>query len=394
MAVHKTPGMYVEETGVLSPSVVEVKSAVPAFIGYSEKAVKINDDDLVFIPLQISSLAEYENFYGKATNQQQFVLYYSLQLFYANGGGVCYIVSIGKYNEIADKNNFIRGLDEIKKEDGPTLLLFPDAVHLPGNDLYDVQKAALQQCTDLENRFCIVDLKYADTQTAHSAVVDEFRNNIGINNLQYGAAYTPHLKIQSGGIDIILPPSGAVAGVYCLVDTTRGVWKAPANVSLNNVMNVVYAINNAEQDKLNVDVNDGKSINAIRRFTGKGILVWGARTLKGNDNEWRYVPVRRFFNMVKESIKKSTRSFVFEANDANTWIKVQGVIENYLTIKWREGALQGSRPEHAFFVNVGLNKTMTALDILQGKMIVEVGMAPLRPAEFIMLRFTYKMATS
>ena len=145
---------------------------------------------------------------------------------------------------------------------------------------------------------------------------------------------------------------------------------------------------------MNVDATAGKSVNAIRAFVGKGTLVWGARTLAGNDNEWRYVNVRRFFNFVEESVKKATEQFVFEPNDANTWVRVQAMIENFLTVLWRQGALQGVKPEHAFYVAVGLGKTMTALDILEGRMIVEIGMAAVRPAEFIILRFSHKMAES
>lgn len=192
----------------------------------------------------------------------------------------------------------------------------------------------------------------------------------------------------------ILPPSGAVAGIYARVDSARGVWKAPANESLNSVLEPVDHITAEEQSNINVDAVAGKSINAIRVFTGKGTLIWGARTLAGNDNEWRYVSVRRFFNMVEESCKKSTEVFVFESNDANTWVKVQGMIENFLTTLWRQGALQGAKPEHAFYVAVGLGKTMTALDILEGRMIVEIGMAVVRPAEFIILRFSHMMAES
>lgn len=191
-----------------------------------------------------------------------------------------------------------------------------------------------------------------------------------------------------------IPPSGAVAGIYARVDNARGVWKAPANESINSISGPVEQITHEEQSSLNVDAVAGKSINAIRAFTGKGTLIWGARTLAGNDNEWRYINVRRFFNMVEESSKKSTEVFVFEPNDANTWVKVQGMLENFLTTLWRQGALQGAKPEHAFYVAVGLGKTMTALDILEGRMIVEIGMAVVRPAEFILLRFSHKMAES
>ncbi|GAA4400429.1 hypothetical protein GCM10023187_13620 [Nibrella viscosa] len=191
----------------------------------------------------------------------------------------------------------------------------------------------------------------------------------------------------------LVPPSGAVVGVYAGVDRTRGVWKAPANVSLNAVVGPAVRIEDREQGDLNVH-GTGKSVNVIRAFTGKGILIWGARTLAGNDNEWRYVPVRRFFTFAEESIKKATEPFVFEPNDANTWVRVKAMIENFLTLQWRAGALAGARPEQAFYVKVGLNETMTALDVLEGRMIVEIGMAAVRPAEFIVLRFSHKMQES
>jgi len=191
-----------------------------------------------------------------------------------------------------------------------------------------------------------------------------------------------------------VPSSGAVAGIYARVDAARGVWKAPANESINSVIGPVYAINNDEQADLNVDPIAGKSINAIRAFTGKGVLVWGARTLAGNDNDWRYISVRRFMVMVEQSCKNAAGGFVFEANDANTWAKVQGMLENFLTLQWRAGALQGAKASDAFFVSVGLNKTMSALDILEGRMIVEIGMAVVHPAEFIILRFSQLMAQS
>lgn len=149
-------------------------------------------------------------------------------------------------------------------------------------------------------------------------------------------------------------------------------------------------ITHEQQEDLNIHTS-GKSINAIRPFAGKGILVWGARTLAGNDNEWRYIPVRRFFNMAEESIKKATEQFVFEPNDKNTWVKVRAMIENFLTLQWRAGALSGAKPEQAFFVRVGLGETMTAQDILEGRMNIEIGMAVVRPAEFIILKFSHKM---
>lgn len=188
-----------------------------------------------------------------------------------------------------------------------------------------------------------------------------------------------------------LPPGGIMAGIYSRVDENRGVWKAPANVPVSGVVGPAVKITDKDQEDLNIDATAGKSINAIRAFTGKGTIVWGARTLAGNDNEWRYVPVRRFFNMVEESIKKSTMWAVFEPNDANLWVKLRAMIENYLTTLWRAGALAGATAEAAFFVKVGLNETMDNIDILEGRLNIEIGLAAVRPAEFIILKFSHKM---
>jgi phage tail sheath protein FI len=183
-----------------------------------------------------------------------------------------------------------------------------------------------------------------------------------------------------------VPPSGAIAGIYAQTDATRGVWKAPANVSINGIIGLTREINDFDQEPMNIH-ETGKSINAIRKFTGKGFLVWGARTLDGNSNDWRYINVRRLANMIEESAKKACMRYVFEPNVSQTWINVKGMIENYLTSIWNDGALAGAKPEHAFFVAVGINQTMTAQDILEGRLIVKIGYAPSRPAEFIILEF-------
>lgn len=189
------------------------------------------------------------------------------------------------------------------------------------------------------------------------------------------------------------PPSGGVAGVYARVDAARGVWKAPANESLVSVLGPSARYTQSELANLNVSTN-GKSINAIRAFTGKGTLIFGARTLAGNSGEDRYVNVRRLLIFLEESIKKACESFVFEPNDANTWRRVQGMIENFLNLQWRAGALQGARPEDAYRVAIGLGRTMTADDVINGRMYVDISLAPVRPAEFIILRFSQQQAQS
>ena len=188
-----------------------------------------------------------------------------------------------------------------------------------------------------------------------------------------------------------ITPSGAVLGAIVSTDANFGVWKAPANISLAAVKDVKEALSSADQEDLNVDADTGKNINCIRKFFGKGIIVWGARTLDGFSDEWRYIPVRRLFNYVEESVQKSTMWAVFEPNDENTWVKVKCQIANFLTNIWRQGALVGATPKDAFFVNVGVPTTMTADDVNNGRMIVEVGIAASRPAEFITMVFSHKM---
>jgi hypothetical protein len=190
-------------------------------------------------------------------------------------------------------------------------------------------------------------------------------------------------------VTIELSPSAAIAGVYASVDRDRGVWKAPANVALSGIIQPAVLLNDDDQSGLNVDATSGKSINVIRQFSGKGNLVWGARTLAGNDNEWRYVNVRRLFNFAEESIKKAIEQVVFEPNDRQTWNRVRTMIGNFLSNLWRDGGLVGATTEQAFRIDVGLGETMTEQDVLEGRMIVRVSMAASRPAEFITLEFSH-----
>ncbi|MEM9214357.1 MAG: phage tail sheath C-terminal domain-containing protein [Cyanobacteria bacterium P01_F01_bin.150] len=443
MPTYKTPNVYIEEISTFPPSVAEVSTAIPAFIGNTEKAVR-REEDLTLKPTRISSILDYETLFGGAeptaldisTDDEgqvqpftppevNFLMYYALRMYFDNGGGSCYIVSVGSYDAPATADAFREGLDALKKEDEPTLILLTDAIkQLDDIDYIQLCQQVLLQCNQLGDRFGIFDVK--DEENG----VETFRQGIGIESLKYGAAYYPYLQtslpyyytdqsVTLAGVAleddsiknqqtelynkikaevdkkrVVLPPSAAVAGAYAKVDRDRGVWKAPANVSLASVIGPTLKITNEEQEDLNVDPTAGKSINAIRSFTGKGTLIWGARTLAGNDNEWRYVPVRRLFNLVEESLQKATAFVVFESNNAITWLKVKTMVETYLESLWRKGALAGSTPEQAFFVNVGLGKSMTNQDILEGRLIVEIGLAAVRPAEFVILKFSHKLQES
>ncbi len=388
--------------------------------------------------------------YSATATPSNYILYHCMSLYFANGGGPCHVVSVGSDSDpvIAGDGStsgiaggLTGGITAIEKVDEPTLLVFPEATKLATQAEYgSVVVKALDLCNKVQDRFTIADFKGDITD---SASILSYRTELGMNYLKYGASYGPELKTtlnhgydnttvtvthtNSGGtappapafngmaIDTIntsnpsvyrsiiaeiskiyldLPASPAVAGAYAKVDGDRGVWKAPANVSLTTVLGPTVKVTNEMQDNLNVDPSTGKSINVIRTFTGKGTLIWGARTLAGNDNEWRYVPVRRLYIFIEESIKKATEFVVFEPNNKLTWVRTKAMIENFLTGLWRDGALAGAKPEHAFFVKVGLGETMTAQDILEGRMNIEIGLAAVRPAEFIILKFSHKLQES
>ncbi|WP_299625671.1 phage tail sheath C-terminal domain-containing protein [uncultured Tenacibaculum sp.] len=188
----------------------------------------------------------------------------------------------------------------------------------------------------------------------------------------------------------LMTPSAAMAGIYTTVDNNEGVWIAPANVGVQGVVSPAIKIDLKAQEDLNMPL-DGKSVCAIRSFPGKGVLVWGARTLDGNSNDWRYINVRRTLIYIEQSVKEAASAYVFAPNDAKTWVSVKSMISNFLLGLWNQGGLVGTKPADAFSVTVGLGSTMTPDDILNGRMIVAVKVAVSHPAEFIEITFQQEM---
>lgn len=521
MGTMKTPGVYIVEKNAFPNSVVEVATAVPVFIGYTDKAID-GTTSLLNKPKRITSMGEFHNYFGMApvlkfkiedgvaeaetgeeilnvkvtaskayhiTLPPFYNLYYNMLLFYANGGGACYVVSVGKYSDSGGPQlkDLKDGIIPLLKEQEPTMLVIPEAVNLSQEDCSALQQEMLKHCGyEMKNRFAILDIWSGRSLEKDS--VKNFRENVGGNFLAFGAAYFPWVQCsvvslqdlsyeniagwdawvaavaekmdgndrKEGSLKILigrfsedlagevedgkdeegkpvmrprtdtekamlrvslhaallqnwmeyrvlmeairerlnlLPPSAAMAGIYTMVDNTRGVWKAPANVSVAGVVIPSTNITNGEQEDLNVPMN-GKAINAIRFFVGDGIKVWGARTLDGNSLDWRYINVRRTMIFLEESVKNAARAYVFEPNEANTWMNIKSMIENFLRGVWKRGGLAGASPESAFSVHVGLGDTMTPEDILEGILRVTVLVAISRPAEFIEITFQQQMQES
>ncbi len=523
----KTPGVYIEERDGFGNSVIHVATAVPAFIGYTPQA-SYQDKSYLNKPQKITSLAEFAAFYmlpnpdppadpARQYNPQYYLvedktqrgsgsnlvindkhyavvpdpntiyyLYNSVRLFYENGGGVAYIVSVGPYGppsgragipgqQIVNPNVSLSelkaGLELLKKETEPTMYIIPEATLLNVEDNATLMQSMLLQAQEMQTAVCIFDIIGGrDPDPVHyTDDIETFRKNTGSTGLKYGVSYYPFVETMimnaaeldytnlfGGDVALlepllnppdnpnpktgsileaiksipgkgvtgaptplatrqyhfaltkasqtyetimkyvlseanVLPPSGAMAGIYTVNDNTYGVWRAPANVGMAGVVGLPIRLSDSQQVGLNVDADSGKSVNAIRFFNGLGIRVWGARTLDGNSQDWRYVPVTRTLIFLEQTVKNAAKAYVFQPNDGNTWAGVQSMISSFLTSIWKEGGLQGAQASDAFQVQVGLGSTMTGEDILNGLMRVSVKVALIRPGEFIVITFEQEM---
>ncbi len=522
--VRKTPGVYTTEENAFPNSVVAVETAVPAFIGYTPQA-EYEGVSYTNKATKITSMAEFQAIYtlpepaAPADPPQQYTphyylvaqesmpdkgdhmtiegtyysilpdpstiyyLYNSIRLFYENGGGDAYIVSVGGYDSQSNKSlanagdqivnpnvsldALKAGLALLKNEQAPTLYICPEATLLNVADNGTLMQLMLLQANEMQTAECIFDIIGGrdPDPILYTQDIQTFRDNTGSEGLMYGVSYYPFVDttiMQSGDIDYtnffggdvkqlepllnpstnpnadaatilgqienppsdplsvsqynaalisasptyalmvnhalsqsnILPPSGGMAGVYTTNDNNMGVWQAPANVSIVGVADLSIKLSDSQQENLNIDVVSGKSINAIRYFNGQGILVWGARTLDGNSQDWRYISVRRTMTMLEQSCKLAARAYMFESNAANTWAAVKSMISSFLNSVWSDGGLQGASAADAFSVDIGLGTTMTSEDILNGIMRVSVKVAPVHPAEFIVISFEQEMVQS
>ncbi len=255
-------------------------------------------------------------------------------------------------------------------------------IAVPGVTDLDVQLSLVAHCENLGSRFAVLDIP------REKKTVADVQTHRNIFDTSYAAMYNPWLQVFDPleKRNILIPPSGSVMGIYARVDTNRGVHKAPANEVVRACTGLDCQYNKGEQDILNPI-----GVNLIRSFTGEGIRVWGARTSSSN-SIWKYINVRRLFIFIEESIKRNTNWVVFEPNDENLWSRVQRTIENFLETTWRNGALMGSTSGEAYFVKVD-RTTMSQDDIDNGRLICVIGVAPVKPAEFVIFRITQKTSS-
>lgn len=379
MAVsYKTPGVYVEEVSSGSRPISAVGTSTAGFIGVApdnnanlNKAVRINN---------------WQHFIKEFTKDEKNIKVTDLAAgvygFFQNGGSTCYVINIGKDGSIAGEGNGKSGIDLFNVIDDIAI------VAAPGYSSIEDYEVLLSHCEKLEDRFAILDcpkgIDDVNKLSSPGSLTGKKGNVRARESVDgYGAYYFPWIYSQNvfnPKENILIPPSGHLAGVYARVDTARGVHKTPANESIRGALDLEYKIGAGENGDLNIS-----SVNCLRFFSDSGIKIWGGRTLAAADSPWRYISVRRLFNMIEESIQKSTRWVVFEPNDKTLWNSIKRDIGAFLTLLWRQGAIVGSKPEEAFYVKCDEEiNTQEVID--QGQVITEIGIAPVKPAEFVIFR--------
>jgi uncharacterized protein len=390
LSTYQAPGIYIEEISSGARPIQAVGTSTAGFVG-------VAPDPKAFVN-EARAINNWSQFVKEFTVEGSVstALSHAVSGFFLNGGHRCYVVNVGPGAPVSGGKDRT-GLDVLEAIDEIAI------VAIPGFTDAGSYEAALTHCENRKDRFAILDAPdpvrdidrliqvatvpvppEADegkAKTPEPAGVGGLRPRISQGG--YGAFYFPWIVIRdplSPKNLVTAPPSGHMAGVYARTDAIRGVHKAPANEAIRGALNITYRMTSDEQGELNQN-----GVNCIRLFPRDGILVWGARTVAEGASPWRYVSVRRLFIMIEESISRSTGWVVFEPNDASLWKSIRRDVSAFLHLVWRDGALMGATPEEAFFVKCD-SETNPPEVIDAGQVVILVGIAPVKPAEFVIFR--------
>ncbi len=387
MPTYMTPGIYMEEISGGTRSITAVSSSTAALLGVAPAEGKHLNE-----PVAISNWSQFvREFVEKDSPSTD--LARAVFGFFNNGGSRCYVLNVGKGNPIAGDERRREGISALETVDEARIIAAPGYTDISSYE------TLISHCEKMKNRFAILDAPFQvdnldalkKVGTVKATVIGDDENEkkalsadaLRPRETDCAALYFPWITARdplSNGMIVKTPVSGHLAGIYARTDATRGVHKAPANEQIRGALDLCYKVTREEQGGLNA-----AGINCIRFFPDAGIRVWGARTLAAESSEWRYISVRRLFNMIEESIERGTSWIVFESNDPRTWKSIERDIRAFLTLVWRDGALKGNTPEQAFFVKCD-EETNPPEVIDAGRLITEIGIAPVKPAEFIIFR--------
>lgn len=391
-------GRSVTVEGVsLGPQAIEqLGTSTAAFIGTAPTGP-------VLTPTLVTSWNEYKALFGNFDST--YFLSGAVYAYFQNGGKRAYIVRVApaaapspaassapllkprivsqneylaSVNKAIPVMNYASALAALEKVHGISL------VAIPGQTDLSAQTALIRHCEKMLYRFAILDSNYPAGDSGGTSVQEQ------INKLSsakgYAALYYPWINIQDpvSGKPVCIPPSGAIAGLYVRNDIERGVQQTPSNITVNGVLSLERNITQNEQDQF-----DLSGINVIRYFSGRGYLVWGSKTLS-KDSVWKIINVRRLCMNMEESISKGTEWTVFEPYNEALWARMTSVVDNFLERMWANSALQGDRPEKAYFVKCN-RTTMTQSDINNGQLICQIGIAAAKPGDFVIIRVSHQI---
>lgn len=364
------PGVFVEEVSFRLRPIEGGNTAVTCFFGHIG-----GHDAPLQTPVFITSMAEFVRVFCDRINHGGDPFAAALRGFFDNGGAKVYVVRLNddRVGVTSTDLDLIGDLSDINLIAAPSI---SDAAS---------HEAMITHCEGRHDRFAVLD---SAPDAGSIGILTTLAANGGARprNADWGVAavYTPWIDVANvtDGSQMRIGPSGHICGMFARSDVERGVAKSIGNTTVRGVLGLAETYTDADMGELNQ-----AHVNPLRILPNRGPVVWGARTLAGNDGEYKYVPVRRFLNFVTDSIGNGTRWAVFEPNDEALWSAVQQSITQFLGLQWRAGALAGAKASDAFFVELG-QATMTQADIDSGRLIVQIGIAPVRPAEFIVLRIT------
>lgn len=387
MPEYLTPGVYIDELPRRSRPIEPVGTTVAGFVGPAPTGPVDGE------PALLTSLADFERVYGDnrplvwdgvpRTNY----LWHAARAFFAEGGRELYVARVFRPAAADDAGiaggndgrrpgaaDYARALDAFEAVDDIAIVAAPGATDPFDDVARAIQGLLLAHAERMRFRFAVLD-------SGPGMTIAEVRQQRRDIDSAHGALYYPWVRVMDpiSHEPIHLPPSGFVAGIYVRNDIERGVSGAPANAVVNLAAGFEQALTTSQQDVLNPE-----GINCFRVFEGRGYRLWGARTVS-SDPEWRYVNVRRYLSYLERSIARGIQWVAFEPNGEPLWTGVRRAVEDFLFREWRNGALVGDRPDRAFFVRCD-RATVTQADIDSGRLVCEVGVAVLRPAEFMILR--------
>lgn len=382
-ADYNTPGVYRKEIFIRPET--PFQTGVPAFVGFADAAETADGSAPARQPVK---LFRKEEFAAKFKTPDDGYLAEAVKGFFGNGGTSCYVVPADTVTTKKEEA-LTNAIDSLASVDDFDLLAVPDAGLLSPRTnpnpsaVQRVQQHVLAHCAEHNDRFAVLDA--LPERTTETVLTQRDALTFGQSDLVNGALYYPWIQVYDQTTQGLrsIPPCGHVAGVYARTDALVGVFKAPANEELLGAINLETNIDNRAQDELNP-----KGVNCIRAFAGRGIRVWGARTLS-RDALWRYVNVRRQFLTINRWVELNMTWASFEPNAARLWVRISRELGDYLETLWREGALKGGTRDEAFYVKCD-EETNPAETREVGRVVTEVGLALVAPAEFVVVRIFHR----